>query len=325
MLEQRLLGTTGRRVSAIGLGARPLAAPGRPSEREAVRVIHAALDLGISWIDVAGAYALDESDFGYGEQLVRRAIESWSGPRDMPLVIARGGCERGGTSWRIDCRPERLRSACEASLRALGVSSLFLYQLHGPDPDVYFPDSVGALADLRATGKIQHIGLCNVDVGHLEDATKIVPVATVQNGLNVCDRQCLTNGVLDWCIQNHAAFIAHSPMGGHWGHQRIANHPVLLEVARKHGASPYEIALTWLMSLSKHILPIPGASRISTVESSIRASRYRITDDEIVHLRRAFAPSNAVVRQLVHLRRHARHAARNALARTGLKRLVFAR
>jgi aryl-alcohol dehydrogenase-like predicted oxidoreductase len=311
-----MLGPTGRRVSAIGLGARPLAAPGRPPEREALRVIHAALDLGVSWIDVADAYALDEDDFGYCERLVRRAIATWSGGREEPLVIAKGGYLRVGARYQLDCRPSRVRAACHATLKALGASSLFLYQLHGPDPHVFFPDTIGALAELRKEGKIQHIGLCNVDVGHLKDAAKIAPIATVQNGLNVCDRHSLANGVLDWCVRNHAAFIAHSPVGGHWGHQRIANHPELLELAVKYGASPHEIALAWLLSLSDCILAIPGASRRSSIASSVRASQLRLADADLKDLKRRFARPNALVRHVVQARRQLRHVVRNVRTRT---------
>ena len=318
-LAQRLLGSTGRRVSAIGLGARPLAVPSRrPSQRDAIRVIHSALDQGISWIDVADAYSLGESDFGYCEGLVRRAVTSWSGAGGAPLVIAKGGFRRVGTGWQADCRPSQLRAACEATLKALGTSSLLLYQLHAPDPRVYFPDTIGALADLRKEGKIQHVGLCNVDIGHLQEAVKIVPVATVQNALNVCDRNSLANGVFAWCVSHHAAFIAHSPVGGHWGHRRIAEHPLLRELATKYGASPQELSLAWLLALSDCILPIPGASRLSSVASSVRACHLRLASADIKRLKRAFAPPNALVRHLVQVRRQLRQAVRNARARATL-------
>lgn len=315
MLAQRLLGHTGRRVSAIGLGARPLAVSGRPSENDAIRLIHAAFDLGISWLDVADAYSNDERDFGYCERLARRAVSTWPGARGEPLVISKGGFKRFGSRFRPDCRPHQLRAACEATLRNLGTSCLFLYQLHGPDPRVYFPDSIGALADLRREGKIQHVGLCNVDVGHLEDAAKIVPVATVQNSLNVCDRNCLANGVLDWCVRHHVGFIAHSPVGGHWGHDRIAHHPELRELTIKYRASPQEIALAWLLSVSDCILPVPGASRLSSVASSVRATQLQLSSVDQEFLKRRFARPNVLVRQLVRVRRRLRHAVRNVRAR----------
>jgi aryl-alcohol dehydrogenase-like predicted oxidoreductase len=310
-MKERTLGATERRVSAVGLGAMPLAIQGRPSEADAVRVVHAALDLGISWIDVADSYSLDEHDIGYGERLVQRAVASWSGSRDAILVTTKGGYVRPGGGWELDGHPRHLKAACEASLKALGVSSLFLYQLHGPDPRVYFPDSVGALADLQRAGKIQHIGVCNVDVGHLQDAAKIVRVATVQNRFNPYDRHCLSNGVIAWCERHGAAFIAHSPMGGHRGHTRVANDPVLAAVARRYDATPYEIALAWQLALSDVILPIPGASRVESVTSSVRASAFVLGPGDLAELKRAFPAANVVVRGLVRARRKVRHFARN--------------
>jgi len=310
-MNQRLLGGTGRRVSAVGLGAMPLAIARRPAEADAVRVIHAALELGVDWIDVADSYALDERDTGYCERLVASAVRSWSGERDRILIATKGGYVRPGGDWQLDGRPSHLRAACEASLRALGVSSLFLYQLHGPDPRVYFADSVGALADLRREGKIQHVGLCNVDVGHLEDAAKIVPVATVQNRFNAYDRVCLSNGVVSWCERHGAALIAHSPVGGHSAHDRIAKDPALTAVARRHEATPYEVALAWLLSLSSSVLAIPGASRVESISSSVRASSLTLTSDDSAELRRAFPTASFLVRRLVSARRRARQFARN--------------
>ena len=179
-MEQRILGATGRRVTSLGLGAMPLAITGRPDESDAVRVVHRALELGVSWIDVADSYCLDDGDIGYGERLVARAVATWPGGRDEVMLTTKGGYVRPRGEWELDGRPSHLRAACDASLKALGVSSIFLYQLHGPDPRVYWPDSVGALADLRAAGKIQHVGVCNVDVGHLKDAAKVVPVAELK-------------------------------------------------------------------------------------------------------------------------------------------------
>jgi aryl-alcohol dehydrogenase-like predicted oxidoreductase len=314
-VEPRLLGGTGRRVSAIGLGAMALAIARRPPEADAVRVIHAALELGVDWIDVADSYALDERDVGYGERLVARAVQTWSGARERVLVATKGGYLRPGGDWQLDGRPSHLRAACEASLKALGVSSLFLYQLHGPDPRVYFPDSVGALADLRRAGKIQHVGLCNVDVGHLEDAAKLVPVATVQNRFNAYDRVCLSNGVLAWCERNGAAFIAHSPVGGHAAHDRIAKDPVLCAVGLRHDATPYEVALAWLLSLSDSVLAIPGASRVESIASSVRASGLVLGADDRAELQRAFPRANLLVRKLVSARRRVRRVARNWRAR----------
>jgi aryl-alcohol dehydrogenase-like predicted oxidoreductase len=318
-MRQRLLGATGRHVSAIGLGAMPLAITGRPSEAVAIRVVHAALDLGVSWIDVADSYALDEHDVGYGERLVQRALASWPGARENILVTTKGGYVRPGGAWELDGRPSHLRAACEASLKALGVESLFLYQLHGPDPRVYFPDSVGALAELRRAGKIEHVGLCNVDALQLEEAARIVPIASVQNRFNAHDRHCLSNGVIDWCERNGAALIAHSPVGGHTAHPRIARDPVLGAVAARHGATPYEIAIAYLLSLSEVVLPIPGASRPASIASSARAAELLLAAEDLAELQRAFPPANVLVRRLVRARSRARHVARTLRSRVGAR------
>jgi diketogulonate reductase-like aldo/keto reductase len=159
------------------------------------------------------------------------------------------------------------------------------------------------------------VGVCNVDVGHLQDAVKIVPVATVQNRFNAYDRQCLSNGVIDWCERNGAAFIAHSPMGGHRGHVRVANDPVLTAVARRRGVTPYEVELAWLLSLSGAIFAIPGASRPASIESSVRATALQLEREDLDELSRAFPTASMLVRQLVRARRKVRHVTRNLKAR----------
>jgi aryl-alcohol dehydrogenase-like predicted oxidoreductase len=314
-MQQRALGTTSHLVSAIGLGAMPLAIEKRPDERSAIRVIHAALDAGITWIDVADSYCMNQEDVGYAERLVSRALEQWSGRRDTILVATKGGYVRPHGRWELDGRPAHLRAACEASLRALGLESIQLYQLHGPDPQVYFPDSVGALAQLRREGKIRHVGVCNVDVGHLRDAAEIVPIVSVQNRCNPYDRHSFSNGVIEWCERHHVAFIAHSPVGGHSGHVRIASDPVLTAVGQGHGVTPHQVALAWLLASSHAVLPIPGASRVSSVEASARAVDVRLDAQDLAELQRAFPRANVLVRQLIRARRTLRHWIRNRRTR----------
>src|SRR5262249_2068085 len=156
-----------------------------------------------------------DHDVGYGERLVRRALTEWRGGRERILVTTKGGFTRPGGEWIIDARPEALRSACEASLKALGVEALGLYLLHGPDPKGDGPDSVGALARLKQDGKIHHAGISNVDVGHIKDAQQVMDIVAVQNRCNVFDRFSFANGVVNHCRTRGIAFMAHSPMGGH--------------------------------------------------------------------------------------------------------------
>jgi aryl-alcohol dehydrogenase-like predicted oxidoreductase len=311
-MEMRRLGTTGVEVSCVGLGLMPLAIAKRPDGDAAVAVIHAALDAGVTWLDTADSYCLDESDIGYGERLVKRALDTWRGPKERIFVTTKGGFIRPGGGWEINAHPTRLRTACEASLKALGVERISLYQLHHPDKNVYWPDSVGALAELRREGKIEHIGLSNVDAGHIKDAAKIVPIATVQNRCNVVERNNFGNGVVSRCEDMGLSFIAHSPVGGHHQHYRIAQHPVLNAIAARREASPYEVALQWLLASSPSVVTIPGASKVSSALSSIRAADLRFTPEDRNELDQAFPPASFVVKQLVRLRRKARQVVRNA-------------
>jgi aryl-alcohol dehydrogenase-like predicted oxidoreductase len=314
-MRERRLGNTGIKLSVIGLGAMPLAIEGRPSEADAIRVVHAALAASMNWIDVADSYCLSDDDVGYAERLVSRALATFGSARDGILVTTKVGYVRPGGAWALDGRPARLRAACEASLKALGVSSIPLLQLHGPDPKVYYPDSVGALAELRREGKAQHIGLSNVDVGHLEDAIRIAPIASVQNRCNVFDRHSFDNGVVKFCEQHGIAFIAHSPVGGHRGRSRLASAGALHAVAERHGLSSEQVAIAWLLAKSPNLLAIPGASKTQSAESSAHMGNVSLASSDIEQLDRAFPPASGVTRRLVSLRRRVRHALRNVRAR----------
>ena len=314
-MKSRLLGSSGVPVSAIGLGAMPLAVPNRPSQADAVRVVHAALDAGVTWIDTADVYCFDETDIGYGERLVGRALREWSRGRDNVRVATKGGRVRPGGEWRIDGRPERLRFACEASLRALGASTIFLYQLHYPDRNVPLAESLGALVDLRTQGKIQHIGLCNVDAAQLREARRIAAIVSVQNRCNPFDRECISNGVLDACERQGIAFVAHSPVGGHGDRARVAGDRALCAVGARHGVTPHQVALAWLLALSPALFAIPGAGRISSALSSAQAADLELTPQDRAELDAAFPPPSFAASQLVAARREARNVVRRVRAR----------
>jgi aryl-alcohol dehydrogenase-like predicted oxidoreductase len=310
-MEQRALGSTSWRVGAVGLGVMPLAIQNRPSEADAVRVIHTALDQGVNFFDTADCYCHDEHDVGYGERLLAKALTSYGGARDGVVFATKGGYVRPGGAWQVSGRPERLRAACEASLRALGVSSIPLYFLHGPDPAVYYPDAVGALWKLKQEGKIQHIGLSNVDVGHIEEALAITPVAAVQNRSNVFERYNYANGVIDLCERRGIAFVAHSAVGGHQGHKQAASNGALARIAARHGVSNYQVALAWLLASSKSVLAIPGASRPASIVSSVAAAQLVLSDADHAELRAAFPLAGALKKQFVDMRRRVRQLARN--------------
>jgi aryl-alcohol dehydrogenase-like predicted oxidoreductase len=202
----------GLQVSAIGLGEMQLSLAGRPDEAQAFRTIHAALDAGVTLIDTADSYCIDESDMGHGERLVAKALAAWPGDRDRVLVATKGGHTRPGGRWEVDGRPEYLRQACEASLRALGVEAIGLYQFHRPDPKVPFTESVGALAELKVAGKVRLVGLSNVSVDQINQARQLVEVASVQNEFSPRFRR--SEGELAFCAAQRIAFLPWGPLGG---------------------------------------------------------------------------------------------------------------
>ncbi|HEX3344013.1 MAG TPA: aldo/keto reductase, partial [Polyangiaceae bacterium] len=149
-MQTRSLGSSGLTVSAVGLGGMYLSIHDRPSEDDAVRTVHAALDAGITLIDTADVYCLDHRDIGHNERLIARALREKPGAR--VVVATKGGLERPNGAWTRNARPGHLRAACERSLKALGVARIDVYQLHAPDPAVPLADSVGELAKLRTEG-----------------------------------------------------------------------------------------------------------------------------------------------------------------------------
>lgn len=285
-MEHRELGESGLKVSAIGLGGMPLSIDGRPTEAEAIRVIHASLDAGVTFIDTADVYCLDHTDIGHNERLIAKALRERSGSSEI-IVATKGGLERPGGEWTTNGRPEHLRRACEASLRALGLDAITLYQLHAPCDEHPFEESVGELSRLQEEGKIQHIGLSNVDVDQITQAQSIAPIVSIQNRCNPHDTSAWDEGVIARCEADGLSFLPYSPVGG-FGKEDIGSDATLLEVGRRHDASPYEVALAWLLASSKVMLPIPGASKISSARSSANASSLRLRALDMATLDGAF-------------------------------------
>jgi aryl-alcohol dehydrogenase-like predicted oxidoreductase len=275
----------GLRVGAIGLGEMPMSLAGRPDEARSIRTIHAALDAGATLIDTADAYCRDGSEMGHGERLVAKALAGWSGDRDRVLVATKGGHTRPGGDWQLDGRPEYLRQACEASLRALGVEAIGLYQFHRPDPKVPFTESVGALAELQAAGKVRLVGLSNVSVDQINQARELVEVASVQNEFSPRFRR--SEGELAFCAAQRIAFLPWSPLGGIGrGRDLGGRHRAFAEVAEAHGVSPQQVALAWELAKAPVVIPIPGASRPETITDSLAAAGLRLSDDELASLDR---------------------------------------
>ena len=208
-----------------------------------LEVLHAALDAGVTFFDTADAYCWDDSETGHNERLIARALARWSGDRSRIVVATKGGLTRPNGEWVADGKARHLRAACEASLRALDVERIDLYQLHAVDPRTPLATSVRALAALKDEGLVERVGLCNVTAGQIEEARRITTIAAVQVELSVWHDENLLNGVVRYCVEHGIQLIAYRPLGGARRLRRVATDPVLGEIARRHAATPAEIAL----------------------------------------------------------------------------------
>ena len=264
-------------VRRLGFGAMRLTGPdvwGPPRDRrEAIAVLRRAVDLGVQLVDTADSYGPE-----CNEELVAEALA----PYPPGLVVAtKGGWLRGGPgSWTPDGRPEHLRAACEASLRRLRIDRIDLYQLHVPDPKVPFAESVGALADLRAAGKIRHIGLSRVSLAQLDLAIEVVRVVSVQNRFNLLDRSGAE--VLAVCQRRQLAFLPWRPLQG--GELASGRHRAVAEIADRHGASPAQVAIAWLLARSPVMLPIPGSASRGHLQENIAGAGLRLDQEDIRRL-----------------------------------------
>lgn len=280
-MQTRPLGPGAPAVSAVGFGGMPLSIAGRPDdEAQAVQVLHAALDAGMTLVDTADVYCLDEHDLGHNERLVATALRTWGGRRDAVVVATKGGLTRPGGRWEHDGRPASLRRACERSLRALGLECIPLYQFHRPDPGVPFAESVGALADLRREGKIRWVGLSNVSVDQIREAGAIVPVTAVQNRLNPFFREALDDGVVAHCAQEGIGFLAYSPVGGGRLNRKLPTIPLVQRIAAAHGATPHAVVLAWVLAQGPTVVVIPGARTVEHATDSAGAADLALTAAE---------------------------------------------
>jgi aryl-alcohol dehydrogenase-like predicted oxidoreductase len=282
------LGRTGRRVTRIGLGGMPLSIQGRPDREQAKAVIRRAVELGVNFIDTADAYCLDDAETGHNERLIAETLDE-IGARDEVTVATKGGLTRPDGRWERDGSPGHLRRACEHSLRMLGTDRIDLYQLHAPDPRVPFAESVGAVARLYEEGVIAAVGLSNVSLFQLQAALALVPVTSVQNRYNPWDRSAELDGLIRFCDQSSITFLPYSPVGGGRRVQLLRESAELREIGRAHdGATPEELVLAWILGASPSLAAIPGASRVESIESSVRAQSLRLDDRTRRELEEAF-------------------------------------
>ena len=280
MIKTRRLGNTNIEVHAIGLGAMPLSLEGRPDESSAMAVIEAFIQGGGQFIDSANVYCKNDTDIGHNEQLIAKTLHRLNNTSDI-LVATKGGLRRPKGDWTVDGSPVWLRQSCEKSLKDLDTDSIFLYQLHAPDPAIPLTDSMSELARLQEEGKIQHIGLSNVTVEHIQLALSVTHIMSVQNRCNLFERKSFNDGVINFCEENGITFIAHSPVGGHFQHAQRANDSLLIALANKYNVSSYQIMLAWLLHKSDSIFPIPGASKTSSIIDSLAAVDVELNKEDM--------------------------------------------
>lgn len=286
-MRKATINQTDLTVSAIGLGAMLLSIDGRPSREDAIGVIHHALDIGVRFIDGADAYCLDEGDKHHNEALIREAIDRYEGNAADLVVATKGGLMRTGGGWPRNGDPDHLRQTIRESVQALGGEPIQLWQHHAPDPDVPVPTSLAPVREAVEEGLIQHVGVSNYSVEEIERAREVVDVVSVQNKFSVWHRKPLEDGVLEYCDREGLTFLPYSPLGGRRRAKDVPSYDILVEIGDEKDASPYQIALAWLMAKSPVVLPIPGASRKESIEDSSRAADIALSGREVQRMERA--------------------------------------
>lgn len=283
-MQQRTLGP--RTVSAIGLGGMPMSIEGRPDEARSIATIHAALDAGVTLIDTADAYHLLAGEVGHNEELIAKALRTYGGDTSEVLVATKGGHLRPGDgSWTQDGRPEHLLEAAKASAKRLGVEAIGLYQFHRPDPQVPYADSIGAIVQLLDEGVIQLAGISNANVAQIDQANELLGgrLVSVQNQFSPAFRS--SQGELEHCAKLGIAFLPWSPLGGIARAGEVGSrHGAFQQVADAHGVSPQQVTLAWELALAPVVIPIPGASRPTSIQDSVKAAELQLSADEVALL-----------------------------------------
>ena len=265
-------------INRLGYGAMRITGPGiwgePPNRPEALRALRRLPELGINFIDTADSYGPDVS-----EQLIKEALHPYPGM----LIATKAGLTRPAPGqWAPNGNPDYLIERAHGSLRKLDVEQIGLWQLHRIDPKVPQAEQFGAVKRLLDEGVIAHAGLSEVSVAEIEAASKVFPVATVQNQYNLVDRK--SEDVLDYCEKKGIGFIPWFPLGA----GNLARPGSVLDhVARKHHAAPSQVALAWMLKRSPVMLPIPGTSSVAHLEENVSAADIVLSDEDFHALDRA--------------------------------------
>ncbi|MGH9170219.1 MAG: aldo/keto reductase [Acidimicrobiales bacterium] len=308
-LPTRTLGPSALEVGAIGLGCMGMSdfyGATAEDEPEAIATIHRAVELGATLLDTADMYGI-----GANEELVGRAIAA---KRDQVVLATKFGIHRkpDDPTYRVvNGSPEYIRQACDASLARLGVDHIDLYYQHRADPRVPIEDSVGALAELVAAGKIRHIGLSEASASTIRRAAAVHPITALQSEWSLFSRDIETD-VVPVCRELSIGIVPYSPLGrglltGHISRadelsaddfrRRVQprfrgdnlDHNLSLvgtvrAVAARHGATPGQVALAWVLAQGEDVVPIPGTRRRHYLEENLGATAVRLDDEDLSQL-----------------------------------------
>jgi aryl-alcohol dehydrogenase-like predicted oxidoreductase len=312
MVEQRNLGQ-GLAVSTIGLGCMGMSGTyGAAADDDSVRTIHRAFELGIDFLDTADVYG-----DGHNERLVGRAL---AGRRDEVVLATKFGSRRYPDGTRgIDGRPEYVREACDASLARLGIDVIDLYYQHRPDPDTPIEETVGAMSELVAAGKVRHLGLSEASADLVRRAHAVHPITALQSEYSLFARDH-EDEVIPTCRELGIGFVPFSPVGRGLlaGAVRSAadltdgdvrrNHPRfsdehlaanlaladrIRELAAEKGLTPAQLALAWVLAQGDDMVPIPGTRRIVHLEENVAAIDLGLTADDLARLEEAVPRGSA--------------------------------
>jgi aryl-alcohol dehydrogenase-like predicted oxidoreductase len=312
VVDKRTLGDL--EVSALGLGCMGMSEVYGPADdTESIGVIHRALELGVNFLDTADVYGQ-----GHNEELVGRAIAD---RRDQVVLATKFGIRRivGGGVVEVDGSPEYVRAAIDRSLKRLGVDTIDLYYLHRRDPNVPIEDTVGAMAELVAAGKVRYLGLSEVSAETLRKAHAVHPISALQSEYSLFNRE-LENGALPVALELGVGVVPYSPVGrglltgdldtlrnlpeGDFRHglpqfqgENLGRNIALAErvhgLAKTLGVTPVQVALAWLLAQNAHIAPIPGTKRVKYLEENTGAAAVTLSADQLAEID-SVVPAGAV-------------------------------
>lgn len=308
-MEQRMLGQQGLRVSALGLGCMGMSEfYGAYDDATSTAVIHRAIDLGVTFIDTADMYGS-----GHNEILLGKAIKD---RREGLIIATKFGNVRGPNGERlgISGKPDYVKSACDASLKRLGIDVIDLYYQHRVDPQTPIEDTVGAMADLVKAGKVRYLGLSEAAPKTIRRAHAVHPISALQTEYSLWSRDPEAE-IFPTIRELGIGFVPYSPLGRgfltgrfasnadlpdgdfrkispRFAEDNIAANRALLGVietmAQTKGATPAQIALAWVLAQGNDIAPIPGTRRISYLEENLNALKVSLTPSELATLNAAF-------------------------------------